>query len=116
MATFNTAAKNTAMDLFASTYAAANLVIYEGATVLVTHTLAGFDESSGEGIVTASPVADALFAASTETVATSAKLIAGSNEITLTVGLSGAEVNMASLQAVQGGNSKINSVTLSSLA
>lgn len=115
MATFNTAAKNTAMDLFAGTYATGTLVIYEGATVLVTHTLAGFGASSA-GVVTANAIADATVANNTVTAATSAKLIAGGNEITLSVGLSGAEVNMSSLQLVAGGTSTINSLTLTSLA
>ena len=114
MATFNSLAKRTAMDLFVSTYAAASLVIYDGATVLVTHTLAGFNAATGEGVVTAQAVADATIAASG--TADSAKLIAGSNEITLSVGLSAAEVIMSDLGLVSGGTSTINSVTLTSLA
>lgn len=116
MATFNALAKRTAMDLFVSTYAAATLQIREGTTVLVTHTLVGFNSATGEGVVTASPVADATVANSTVTAADNAKLIAGANEITLSVGTSGAEVNMSSLTLVAGGNSIINSVTLTSLA
>lgn len=116
MATFNALAKRTAMDLFVSTYAAASLVIYEGATVLVTHTLAGFNAATGEGIVTANAVSNATVSANTTTAATSAKLIAGSNEITLSVGTSGAEVNMSTLQLVAGGTSTISSITLSALA
>lgn len=114
MATFNALAKRTAMDLFVSTYAAASLVIYDGATVLVTHTIAGFNSATGEGVVTAQAVADATIAASG--TADSAKLIAGSNEITLSVGLSSAEVIMSDLDLVSGGTSTINSVTLTSLA
>lgn len=116
MATFNTAAKNTAMDLFAGTYATATLQIREGATVLVSHTLAGFNPSTGEGVVTAQSIADATVSNSTVTAADNAKLIAGGNEITLSVGLSGAEVNMSSLQLVAGGTSTISSLTLTSLA
>ena len=118
MATFNSLAKRTAMDLFVSTYAAASLVIYDGATVLVTHTMAGFNAATGEGVVTAQAVADATIAASASPSATSAKFIAGSNEIALSVGVSGsgAEVIMSSLALVAGGTSTINSVTLTSLA
>ena len=90
-------------------------VIYEGCS-FVTHTLAGFNAATGEGIVTANAVADATVSASTTTAATSAKLIAGSNEITLSVGTSGAEVNMSTLQLVAGGASTISSITLSALA
>ena len=114
MATFNALAKRTAMDLFVSTYAAASLVVYDGATVLVTHTMAGFNAATGEGVVTAQAVSDATIAASG--TADSAKLIAGSNEITLSVGLSSAEVIMSDLNLVSGGTSTINSVTLTSLA
>ena len=118
MADFNALAKRTAMDLFVSTYDTASLVIFEGATALVTHTMAGYQAATGEGVVVANAVADATIANSTTTGATSAKLIAGGNEITLSVGIagSGAEVIMSSLTLVEGGNSIINSVTLTALA
>ena len=113
MPTLNAAARDTANDAITATYNTASLIIYEGATALVTHTMAGFGASTG-GVKTANAVADATIASSTTTAADSAKLIAGSNEVTLTVGLSGsgAEVIMSSLQLVEGGTSTINSVTV----
>lgn len=109
MPSLNTAARNAAADAVVSTYAAGTLVIYAGATMLVTHNIAGFGAASG-GVVTANAIADATVAASG--TADSAKMIAGGNEVTLTVGTSGAEVNMSSLALVAGGTSTINSLTV----
>lgn len=109
MPSLNVAARNTAASALAGTYASGTLVIYAGATVLVTHTIAGFGAASA-GVVTASAIADATVAASG--TADSAKMIAGANEVTLTVGTTGAEVNMSSLSLVENGTSTINSLTL----
>ena len=109
MPSLNATARNTAMDAVAATYAAGTLQILEGTTVLVTHTIAGFG-SAASGVVTANAIADATVAASG--TANTAKMIAGANEVTLTVGTSGAEVNMSSLSLVEGGTSTINSMTL----
>lgn len=109
MPTLNAAARNTAADSLASPYATASLIIYEGATVLVTHTLAGFGASVA-GVTTANAIADATIA--TSGTADSAKLIAGANEATLTVGTSGAEVNMSTLSLSATGNSVITSLVL----
>lgn len=107
MATVNKAA---AEDMVAP-YAAASLQIREGSTVLVTHTLTGFGELVGSTI-TANAVADAEIANSTTTGANNAKLIADGKALTLTVGTSGAEVNMSSLTLVAKGNSVISSIVL----
>lgn len=109
MPSLNAAARNTAVSAVASTYASGTLVIYAGATALVTHTLTGFGAASS-GTVTANAIADATNVA--PGTATSAKMISGANEVTLSVGTSGAEVNMASLSLVSGGNSVINSLTI----
>ena len=109
MPSLNTAARNAAADAVVATYAAGTLVIYAGATVLVTHNIAGFGAASS-GVVTANAISDATVAASG--TADSAKLIAGSSEVTLTVGTSGAEVNMSSLSLGAGGTSTINSLTI----
>jgi hypothetical protein len=109
MPTLNATARNTAAGLLAGTYASGTLVIYAGATVLVTHNIAGFGAPS-TGVVTANAIADATVAASG--TATTAKMIAGANELTLTVGTSGAEVIMSTLSLVAGGTSTINSLTL----
>lgn len=110
MPSLNTTARNTAADAVAATYTAGTLVIYAGATALATHTIAGFGAASA-GVVTANAIADVTIAAPGGT-ATSAKMIAGANEVTLTVGTSGAEVNMSSLTLVEGGTSTINSLTI----
>jgi hypothetical protein len=109
MPTLNLTARNTAAGLLAGTYATGTLVIYAGTTVLATHTIAGFGAASS-GTVTASAIANATVAASG--TATSAKMIAGSNELTLSVGTSGTEVVMSTLALVAGGTSTINSLTL----
>lgn len=109
MPSLNAAARNTASGLLAGTYASGTLVIYAGATVLVTHTIAGFG-APASGVVTANAIADATVAASG--TATSARMIAGANEVTLSVGTSGAEVVMSTLSLVAGGTSTINSLTL----
>lgn len=109
MPSLNTTARNTAAGLLAGTYASGTLVIYAGGTTLVTHTIAGFG-SPASGVVTANAIANATVAATG--TATSAKMIAGSNEVTLSVGTSGAEVNMSTLSLVSGGTSTITSLTL----
>jgi hypothetical protein len=85
-----------------------SLVIYAGATVLVTHTLAGGSESSG--VYTFNAIANATNAATG--TATSARLIEDGREVTLTIGTSGAEVIVPSLSYVENGTSTINSVTI----
>lgn len=109
MGTPNTAARNEAANDFAADFASAQLQILDGSTVLVTHTLAGFSAASS-GVITASAIPDAINAANGD--ADGAKLIAGSLEYDLTVGVSGAEVNINSLTFVQNGNSSINSLTV----
>ena len=109
MPSLNTAARNTAAGLLAGTYASGTLVIYAGATTLVTHTIAGFG-AAASGVVTANAIANATVAASG--TATSAKMIAGGNEVTLSVGTSGTEVVMSTTALVAGGTSTITSLTL----
>jgi hypothetical protein len=108
MPSLNATARNTAVTALTDTYAAATLTIQQGATVLVTHTLAGWNAASG-GSRTALAIADSTISATG--TANTAKLTAGSNELTLSVGLSGAEVNMSSLDLVSGGLSTITSLT-----
>lgn len=109
MATLNTAARNTAITAISATYNTALLVIYSGATVLVTHTLTGFG-AAASGVVAANAIAGATVVASGN--ADSAKLIAGANEITLTVGTTGADVIMSTTSLVADGTSTINNITI----
>lgn len=106
MATANTAERNARADDWATRYADATLQIREGATVLASHTLAGFGAASN-GTVTASAIADATIAASG--TADNAKLIDGSTEYDLTLGTSGADVVVSTTNYISGETSSINS-------
>lgn len=110
MPTLNVTAANTALSQFISTYTTATLSLFVGGTSVATHTLTGFGAVSG-GSVTANAIADVTYSGGG--TVSSAKLVAGANEITLTVGVSGsgAEVIMTSTTAVSGGTSKILSLT-----
>jgi hypothetical protein len=105
----NPTARNTAIGLFASTYASATLQFLNGSTVLASHTLTGFG-SPAAGVVTANAIANSTVG--TGGTINGAKLIAGSNELSLSVGLTGAEVNVASMTLVQGGNSIVSNLTM----
>lgn len=109
MGTPNTAARNEAANDFASDFAAATLQLRDGTTVLATHTLAGFG-AAANGVITANAIADDTIAANG--TADNAKLIAGGLEYDLTVGTSGADVNISSLTFVQNGTSSVNSMTV----
>lgn len=109
MPSFNTAARNTALTAITDTYAAGTLVIYAGITALATHTMAGW-AAAANGSRSANAIAnDTVDATGT---ADSAKLISGTNEITLSVGTTGTEVVMTSLSLTAGGTSSISSVTV----
>lgn len=106
MATGDTAARNARANDFATDYAAATLTILDGATALAVHTLAGFGASVG-GVVTANAIANVN--ASATGTADSATLSDGTGTYTLTVGTSGADVNLTSLDYVSGEPSAISS-------
>lgn len=105
----NLAARNTAIAAFCQAYATAQLRIMRDATVLATHTLNGFG-TPVDGVITAAPIANATVA--NGGVANRAMLVAGDNQLTLTVGTSDAHVNMNNLTLVAGGTSIVNSVTM----
>lgn len=109
MSTGNTAARNERGDNFAADYATATLTILEGATALAVHTLAGFGASVG-GVITGNAIAN-VNAAATGT-ADGATLTNGVGTYTLTVGLSGADVNLTTLSYVLGEPSAISSFTV----
>jgi hypothetical protein len=112
MATPNTAASNERANDFAVDYAAGTLEILEGATVLASHTLAGF-AAAASGSITADAIADATNAATG--TADSAELSVGTEVYTLSVGVtdSGAELELDTLDFIAGGNSQINSFVVS---
>jgi hypothetical protein len=109
MSTADTAARNARAADFSTDYAAATLIIKEGATTLATHTLAGFGAPS-VGVLTASAIATATIAASG--TADTATLSDGTGTYTLTVGLSGSDVNLSTLTYVSGETSTISSLTV----
>ena len=119
MPSLNTAARNT-MAASVGTLCTGTLRLLAGSTTVVDHTVGPYT-AGATGVVSDSTITDATVAA-TGTL-TSAKIINGSNEVTLTVGIegSGAEVIVAKrgaspastdLDYVAGGTSSIVSVTL----
>lgn len=109
MPSLNVTARNTMAGNAGTLCGTGTLVIYAGATALATHTMAGFG-AAASGVVTANAIADATIAATG--TADSVKIINGLNELTLTIGTTGAEVIVPSLSYVTGGTSTINSVTI----
>lgn len=109
MATGDTTARNSRASDFAADYATATLTIFDGATTLATHTLAGFGAPS-TGVITANAIADATIAASG--TADSATISDTAGTYTLTVGTSGADLNLSTLTYVNGETSSINSLTV----
>jgi len=113
MSTANIAARNARASDFSADFATASLVILDGGTTLVAHTLAGFGAPS-TGVITGSAIADETIAASG--TADSATLTAGTSVYTLTVGLSGSGADVivagSTLDYVAGGTSSISGLTV----
>ena len=109
MATPNIAELNALANDLATRYADATLQIREGATVLATHTLAGFGAASN-GTVTANAIADDTIDATG--TADNAKLIDGSTEYDLTLGTSGTDVVVSTTNYITGETSSVNSLAI----
>ena len=111
MATADTAARNSRANDFSADYATATLTILEGATVLATHTLAGFSAPAA-GVITASAIADTTIAATG--TADNAVFADTAGSYSLTVGLTGssAEVKYGSLSFVLGETASISGGTV----
>lgn len=109
MATGDTTARNSRASDFAADYGTATLTIFEGATPLATHTLAGFG-APATGVITANAIADATIAA--DGTADSATISDTAGTYTLTVGTSGADLNLSTLTYISGETSSINSLTV----
>ena len=109
MATPNIAELNALANDLATRYADATLQIREGATVLATHTLAGFGAASN-GTVTANAIADDTIDATG--TADNAKLIDGSTEYDLTLGTSGTDVVVSTTNYITGEKSSVNSLAI----
>lgn len=119
MPTLNPTARNT-MAGHAGNLCSGSLLLLSGATTVATHAVGPYT-AGATGVVSDSTITDATIAA-TGTI-NSAKIVNGSNEVSLTVGIegSGAEVVVArrgatpsasDLDYVLGGTSSISSVTL----
>lgn len=109
MATGDTTARNSRASDFAADYATATLTIFDGATPLATHTLAGFGAPS-TGVITANAIANETIAASG--TADSATISDTSGTYTLTVGTSGTDLVLSTLTYVSGETSTISSLTV----
>ena len=112
MATANAAATLARATDWGTDFATATLVILDGATTLATHTMASFvaSNSGSNGLATANSIADATIAA--DGTADSATLTAGSSVYTLTVGTSGADLNLSTLTYVIGQTSSITGLVV----
>lgn len=109
MATADTTARNSRASDFATDYATATLTIKSGATTLATHTLTGFG-APATGVITANAIADATIAA--DGTADSATISDTAGTYTLTVGTSGADLNLSTLTYISGETSSITSLNV----
>jgi hypothetical protein len=109
MPSLNAAARNSMATAAGTLCGSGTLQILEGSTVLASHTMAGFG-SPAMGVITANAIASSTISATG--IANGAKIINGSQEVTLSLGTSGAEVIVSSTSYVAGGTSTVNSVTI----
>ena len=109
MATADTTARNSRASDFASDFGTATLQILDGATVLATHTLAGFG-APATGVITASAIANETIAA--DGTADGATISDTAGTYTITVGTSGADLNLSTLTYVSGETSSISSLSV----
>ena len=105
----NTAAKDDMASYFSTTYGTATLTILDGAVPLAVHVLTGFNAPVA-GLLTANAILDDTILANG--TADGAELTIGGNTFTLTVGTSGAEVNVNNLTFVQNGTSSISALSV----
>ena len=118
MATANAAATLEQADDWSADFATASLVIKAGANVLATHTLAGFvtSNSGANGRATANAIADATITGTGTQTADNAEITAGGKTYALTVGTSGADLNLTTLTYVNGETASISSLIVNFLA
>ena len=105
----NVAAKDDMATYFSTTYGTGVLTILAGATPLAVHTLTGFGAPTA-GLLTGNPVDDDTILASG--TADGAELTDGTKTFVLTIGTSGAEVNVNNLTFVENGVSAVASVAV----
>ena len=109
MATGNAAATLARATDFGNDFSGQTLTILDGATVLASHTLGTFTPSNSldDGLATSGAIANAtIFANGT---ADAAVVTDGSKAYNLTVGTSGADLNLSTLTYITGETSSITS-------
>jgi hypothetical protein len=114
MATLNAAATLEQATDFGADYATATILILDGATTLASHSTTSWTptNSGANGVATA-----VLANAGAETIladgtANSATITAAGKTITLSVGLSGSDLNLSTLTYVTGETSTISSLVV----
>lgn len=114
MATANAAATLERATDWGADFATATLIIKAGANTLATHTLASFvaSNSGANGLATANAIADVSITGTGTQTADSAEITAGTKTYTLTVGTSGADLNLTTLTYINGETSSINSLVV----
>lgn len=112
MATGNAAATLARATDFGADFSAQTLEILDGATVLASHTIGTFtpSNSGADGLATSSAISDETIAANG--TADGATISDGSKTYTLTVGTSGADLNLSTLTYVSGETSSITSLVV----
>lgn len=112
MATGNAAATLDRASDWGGSFASSTLTILDGVTTLATHTVPSFtpSNSGNDGLATAAAIANATIAASG--TADGATLTEGTKTYTLTVGTSGADLNLSTLTYVSGETSSISSLVV----
>ena len=108
MPTLNIDARDHMAAAAGSLCGSGSLILRNGATVLATHTMAGFTDT-GDGVQTANAIANATPVASG--LVNTAVIVNGTKQVTLTVG-AGMELVMDDYNLVAGGVSKVLSVTI----
>lgn len=118
MAQANAAATLERADDWSTDFATATLTIKAGANALVVHTLASFVTSNSalNALATANAIADETITGAGTQTADSAEITVGTKTYTLTVGTSGADLNLTTLTYINGETSSINSLVVSFLA
>ena len=112
MATGNAAATLARATDFGLDFSAKTLNVLAGATVLVSHTIGTFTASNSgvNGVATSSAISDETILA--DGTADSATISDGTKTYTLTVGTSGADLNLTTLTYITGETASISALTV----
>jgi hypothetical protein len=114
MADLNAAATLQQAQNFATEYAGATLEILNGATVCATVTIASFTAANSGQSATATaagvPITEVI--SNTANPVNGARLVDGTKTWTLSVGTSGAEVNLSTLNFIAGQDFTLNSLVI----